>query len=155
DLLHQCLRDDPDHTEALWSLAAARTMLGDRDGLAAQAPAMNRPAVTDARFHYFGAVCHLAARDFPRVLELAQRAAADESLTVECHYLMGWAHLHLKNDTAARLVFQKVASTEKSPSAIYARALLGQISFARGIYDEAIKWWNALDAKKRAEWGLD
>jgi tetratricopeptide (TPR) repeat protein len=155
ELLQECLKHDPDHVEALWRLAAVRSTLGDRDGLAAQAPAMVRPTVTEPRFHYFGAVCHLAACDFAKVLELGQKAAADESLTVECHYLMGWAHLHLKNDTAARLVFQKVAATEKSPSAIYARALLGQISFTRGVYDDAVKWWNQVDAKRRAEWSFD
>jgi tetratricopeptide (TPR) repeat protein len=154
-LLQECLKADPDHVEALWCLAAARSALGDREGLAAQAPAMVRPAVADARFHYFGAVCCLAARDYPRVLELSQRAAADESLAVECHYLMGWAHFYLKNDTAARLTFQKVAATEKSPSAVYARALLGQLSFTRGVYDDAIKWWNQVDARRRAEWSFD
>ncbi len=29
------------------------------------------------------------------------------------------------------------------------------MSFARGAYDDAAKWWNALDAKRRAEWKLD
>ena len=61
ELLQTCLRDDPDHADALWCLAAVRSVLGDREGLAAQAPAMNRPAVPDARFHYLGAACHLAA----------------------------------------------------------------------------------------------
>ena len=66
-LLQTCLADDPDHVEALWCLAAVRSALGDREGLAAQAAAMNRPGVRDARFHYLGAVCHLAARDYPLI----------------------------------------------------------------------------------------
>src|SRR5205807_2040912 len=57
--------------------------------------------------------------------------------------------------TAAAAALQKVASTDKSQSSVYARALLGQISFARGAYDDAIKWWNAVDAKRRAEWTFD
>jgi hypothetical protein len=33
--------------------------------------------------------------------------------------------------------------------------MLGQLSFARGAYDDTIKWWNALDAQRRAEWHLE
>jgi Flp pilus assembly protein TadD len=43
----------------------------------------------------------------------------------------------------------------KSPSADFARALLGKLSFARGAYDDAIKWWNQVDAKRRGEWKFD
>jgi tetratricopeptide (TPR) repeat protein len=149
------LQDDPDHVEALWCLAAVRSVVGDREGLAAQAQAMNRPDVSDARFHYLGAVCHLAAKDYPRALELSQRAAADASLAVESQYLMAWAHLHLDDPGAARQALQKVAAADKSPSAVYARALLGQLGFARGAYDEAIKWWNAVEPRRRAAWQFD
>ena len=38
---------------------------------------------------------------------------------------------------------------------MYARAMLGQLSFARSAYDDAIKWWNMVDARRRAEWQLD
>jgi tetratricopeptide (TPR) repeat protein len=154
-LLQACLNDDPNHVEALWCLAAVRAALGDRDGLAAQAPAMDRPAVRDSRFHYLGAVCHLAARDYPRVLELGQRALADESLAAESHFVMAWAHLHLQDDNAARAALQKVAAAETSPSAVYARALLGHLHFAAGNSDAAIQWWNAVDAQRRAAWNLD
>ncbi len=154
NLLQECLRDDPNHVEALWCLAAVRTCLGDEAALAAQAPAMNRPAVKDARFHYLGAVCHLAARDYPAALELGRRAAADEALAVESHYLMAWAHLHLNDPNAASQALQQVVNA-KTPSADHARALLGKLSFARGDYDDAIKWWNAVDAARRAEWHFD
>jgi tetratricopeptide (TPR) repeat protein len=154
-LLEGCLRDDPDHTEALWCLAAVRTVAADRDALAALAPRMYRPAVADARFHYLGAVCHLAAKDCERAIELGQRAAADESLTADSHYLMAWAHLHRQDAASAAQDLQKVARVDKSPSAVHARALLGHLSFARGAYDEAIRWWNAVDPRRRAEWQLD
>jgi tetratricopeptide (TPR) repeat protein len=154
-LLQECLKDDPGHAEALWCLAAVRSITGDREGLAAQAAAMDRPEVADARFHYLGAVCHLAARDYPRALELAMRAAGDEALATESQYLMAWAHLYLKDEDAARQALQKVAAADKSPSAPYARALLGHLGFSRGAYDDAIKWWNQVDARRRAEWQLD
>ncbi len=154
-LLEACLRDDPDHIEALWRLAAVRSVRGDRAGLAAQAPAMNRPAVRDTRFHYLGAVCHLAAKNYETVVELSQRAAADESLAIESQFLMAWAYLHQDNHPAAQQALQKVAGVEKSPSAVYARALLGRLSYLRGAYDDAIKWWNSIDPRKRAEWQFD
>jgi len=154
-LLQECLRADPNHTEALWCLAAVRSVLGQKDQLKELAAHMDRPAVKDARFHYLGAVCHLVKQDYPRVLELSQRAAADEALAVESHYLMAWAHLHLKNPTAATQSLQKVAASEKSPSAVHARALLARLGYDRSAYDEAIRWWNQVDAKKRAEWRLD
>jgi tetratricopeptide (TPR) repeat protein len=154
-LLEACLRDDPDHTEALWCLAAVHSVAGDHDALAAHAPRMDRPTVTDARFHYLGAVCHLAAKKYGNALELGQRAAADESLAPDSHYLMAWAHLHQQDHEAAAQALQKVARVDASPSAVYARALLGHLSFQRGAYDEAIRWWNAVDARRRADWQLD
>jgi tetratricopeptide (TPR) repeat protein len=155
NLLEACLKDDPDHVEALWCLAAVRSALNDREGLAAQAPVMDRPAVRDARFHYLGAVCHLAARDYPRVLELGQRALADEKLAAESHFVMAWAHLHLRDDNAAQQSLLKVAAADKSPSAVYARALLGHLHFAAGNSDAAIQWWSAVDSQRRAAWHLD
>jgi tetratricopeptide (TPR) repeat protein len=154
-LLESCLRDDPDHVEALWCLAAVRSVLGDREGLAQQAAEMNRPAVRDARFHYLGAVCHLAANNYDAVLELSRRAAADEALAVESQFLMAWAHLHEENHAAAQEALQKVAAVEKSPSAVYARALLGRLNHVRGDYEEAIQWWNRVDPVRRGEWQLD
>jgi tetratricopeptide (TPR) repeat protein len=154
-LLEACLEEVPDHTEALWCLAAVRSVVGDRAGLAAQAPHMDRPAVQSPAFHFLGAVCHLAAGDYARVLELGQRAAAEDTLAVESQYVMAWAHLHLGNPAGARLALQKVAAVDKSPSAVYARALLGQLGYARGAYDDAIKWWTGLSEVRRAEWGLD
>jgi tetratricopeptide (TPR) repeat protein len=164
-LLETCLRDDPNHIDALWCLAAVRSVLGDREGLARQAAAMNRPDVRDARFHYLGAVCHLAAKNYDAVLELSQRAATADrrdpgpttpvSLAIECQFLMAWAYLHQDNPAAARQALQQVAEAEKSPSAVYARALLGRLSCLRGAYDEAIPWWRDMDAKRRSEWQLD
>jgi tetratricopeptide (TPR) repeat protein len=165
-LLQECLKEDPDHTDALWHLAAARWVAGDHAGVAALAAAMNRPAVPDPRFHYLAAVCHLAAGDAAQVLKAGQRVLAATAekgsgppagagLDVEVHYLMGWAHLQREDLPAAAAAFQKVADVAGSPSAEHARALLGHIGFTHGSCEEAIRWWTAVDPKKRSEWRLD
>jgi tetratricopeptide (TPR) repeat protein len=154
-LLQEALREDDGNVEALGLLAAVRSAAGDRDGLAALAPAMNRPQVPEARFHYLAAVCFLAARDYPQVLEACRRAWGEPSLLVECRYLMGWAHLQLGDEAAAVREWEVVARTAESPSAEHAKALLGRIRFARGEYEEAFPWWTGLDAKQRGAWGLD
>jgi len=96
-------------------------------------------------------------------LKLSQRAAeADRrdagptgGLAVESQFLMAWAYLHQDNLAAAQQALQKVAVVEKGPSAVYARALLGRLYLSRGAYDEAIHWWNSVDAHRRSEWQLD
>ncbi len=155
-LLQECLSHDPNHIDALWCLAAVRSASGDRRGLASQAAMMDRPAVKDSRFHYLGAVCCLAARDYAKAVELGQRAAAgDPALTAESHYVLAWAHLHLNNNDAARQSLLKAAAADKSPSAPYARALLGRQAFDRAAFDEAARWWKEVEARRRAEWKLD
>ena len=52
--------------------------------------------MADARFHFLGAVCNLAARDYRQAVELATRAAKDRSLEVESRFVMAWAQLNLK-----------------------------------------------------------
>jgi tetratricopeptide (TPR) repeat protein len=155
-LLQECLRDEPEHVEALWCLAAIRSLLGDREALAGQAAVMDRPAVSDARFHFLGAVCNLAAGEYRRVIDLGVRAAtADRSLEIESRFVMAWAHLHLGEVEAARESFRRVAGDEKSPSASCARAMLGHLSFQRGTPDDAIEWWSGVDRAARSRWGLE
>jgi tetratricopeptide (TPR) repeat protein len=164
-LLQECLREQPDHIEALWCLAAVRSVLGDRDGLARQAPEMDRPNVTDARFHFLGAVCHLAAGQYRQVIELGERAVASSvrateqngegSLEVESRFVMAWAHLHLGEVDRAQEALRTVAGHEKSPSAVHARALLGQLELQHGAPDEAVRWWSAVDPATRSRWSLD
>jgi tetratricopeptide (TPR) repeat protein len=155
-LLQECLRDEPDHVEAQWCLAAVRSVLGDREGLASQAADMDRPAVSDARFHFLGAVCNLAAGQYRNVIALGIRAAsADQSLEVESRFVMAWAHLHLGEVEAARESFRRVAADQTSPSAQCARAMLGQLCFQRGEPDEAIGWWTGIDSAARRCWELD
>jgi tetratricopeptide (TPR) repeat protein len=153
-LLLECLREQPDHAEALWTLAAVRSATGDLEGLAAQAPAMNRPDVQDARFHYLAAVCHLAARAYPQAVEAARRAASDSSLAVESQFVLAWACLHQGDEESAAGALEAVAAAG-GPSADHACGLLGRLSFQRGAYSDAIRWWSAVDAGKRAEWKCD
>lgn len=154
-LLHEVLRVQPEHVEAAWCLAAIRSIKGDQAALASQAQIMNRPAVTDARFHYLGAVCHLAANDFARALELGQRAAQDPNLAAESHFVMAWAHLRMQQPEDALKALLKTVGSEKNASSVHARAMLGRLFFQKGGYDEAIRWWRGLDEKCRAAWGFD
>jgi tetratricopeptide (TPR) repeat protein len=153
-LLEECLRDNPDHVEALWCLAAVQSLQGDHESLAAQAPLMERPGVADARFHFLGAVCSLAARQYPQVVERAKRASGDRALEADSRFVMAWAHLHQGQLDDAQQALKKVAA-EPGPSAPFARALLGQLGLRRGGFDEAIGWWSGLDATARSRWQLD
>jgi tetratricopeptide (TPR) repeat protein len=154
-LLQQCLQADPGHVEGLWSLAAVHSVLGNQNQLQKLAPRLDRPEVTDARFHYLGAVCQLARQDYGRVIELSQRAAVDETLAVESHYLAASAYLHLNDPKAAAQSLHQVAVKNNSPSVEYARGLLGRLSYDRQAYDEAIKWWTQLDTRRRTDWNLE
>lgn len=155
DLLQACLQDQPEHTEALWCLAAVRSILGEREALAAQAPLMDRPTVTDARFHFLGAVCHLAAGDYRRVIDAGARAAQEQALATESKFLVALANIRLGELDVARTALSAPAADEKSPSVAHARALLGNVNYQRGAYDDAIRWWNQVEATSRAKWGLD
>ena len=154
-LLKECLREQPDHAEALWCLAAVKSVQGDTPGLADLAPQMDRPNVTDARFHYLGAVCSLASGNYRRVVELGERAVRDPNLATESRFVMAWAALHLGDAEAAAKLFGKVADQTASPSAVYAKAILGKLHSERGDIDEAVACWASLEPKWRARWGLD
>jgi tetratricopeptide (TPR) repeat protein len=154
-LLDECLRDDPGRPEALWCAAAVRSLLGDEAGLAAQAPAMNRPDVDDPRFHLLAGVCHLAAGNHPALGEACGRAAADPALAVEGAYLVGWDCIRRREPATAALTLQRVAQAPDSPSAGHAQAILGGIRFHQGTYDEAAQWWQRLDEARRKAWGFD
>lgn len=156
DFITDSLEHDPAQPDALWCAAAVRVRLEDWDGLALQASAMHLPGVADARFHYMAGVCHLAAKNYAEVIAAGHWAAEDPALAAECSYLMGLAHLEMNDISPAVVNFQAVVAEKGTgPSADLARALLGQISFARGAYDGALKWWTVLDSQKRKIWGLE
>src|SRR5271154_3786999 len=136
-------------------LAAIRWQLGDHANLAEQSAAMRRPDVANGRFQYLAAVSHLAAGDIPAMLDAANRAAADPSLTVESMYLAGLAHLRQNDLPAAQASLQPVGLAKDSPSADHARAILGRRCFTDGVYTDAVYWWQMLDPATRAGWKLD
>ena len=152
-LLEECLREVPGHAEALWKLAAVRTITRDKEGLAAQAPGMDRPDEPDPRFHYFAAVCHLEAGKAQEALALAQRAAG--TMQPEARLVMAWAKLRLGDSEAAMALLTPLASDAAAPSVMMARAVLGLLHWQKGDHDAAIFQWTAVDAAARARWGLD
>jgi tetratricopeptide (TPR) repeat protein len=158
ELLEDCLKHDPQHVEATWCLAAVRSLLGDDAGLAGQAAQMDQPDVADARFHFLGGVCNLAAENYPGVLEACRRTAAacekqgTKSLAVESAYLMGWAYWLQEDLTSAARFLQTPAQATSSPSQAHARALLGRVYFAGRNYKEAARWWQTLEPKQRTAW---
>ena len=64
----------------------------------------------------------------------------------------GLAQLFRQDFAAATQAFRVVAKAKDSPSAGHAQAILGGIRFHEGVFDEAIYWWQTLDASKRAAW---
>ena len=153
--------------ETLTLLAGIRWLRGDVAGLADLAPAMTKRNVADTRFHYFAAVCRLAANDYPGAVESCARAAsatpsptnrteADLSVNwpVEAAYISGLAHLALGERAAAAQALKQVADSSASPSLSQAHALLGAVAFMESDYETAANWWQALDGKRRASWKL-
>ncbi|MBY0227818.1 MAG: tetratricopeptide repeat protein, partial [Gemmataceae bacterium] len=151
-LLEECLREEPGRADALWRLAAVRTITRDKEGLAGQAPSMDRPDEADPRFHYFGAICHLEAGKPDEAFALVQRAGA---LQQEARLVMAWAKLRSGDRDAAAALLKPVAADGSAPSVHVARALLGKLAWEKGDYDEAALHWAAVDASARARWGLD
>jgi hypothetical protein len=173
ELLHECLRGDPDHADALWCLAAVRWLRGDVASLAGQVSAMTPPTGENVRFRYFTALCQLAAHDSAATLDTCAGIGASQCdasskpaphrngqpapivyWDVESAYLAGLAHGSLEQWPQAAQDLQKPALFPDSPSASQAQALLGSIGFQTADYEQACKWWQMLDPKKRAAWKL-
>src|SRR5262249_18697852 len=151
-----CLRDEPEHADALWCLAAVKALRNDRAGLAAQAAAMQRLDTADARFHYLAAACHLAAGDHANARVTAKVVAAGHpALASDCDYLRGWAFAEAGDLPAACQALEKAAQATDGVSADHARARLGRIYFSQGAYAEAIRCWTAMDRGKRAAWKFE
>src|SRR5439155_4536316 len=113
-------------------------------------------------FHYMSAVAYLIASQYQQSIAAARKVASAFSAeagsieAAECGYLAGLAHLRQQDIPAASVEFQQVVDGGKeSASADHARALLANIRFSRGSYEEAIELWKGLDNSKCKEWRLD
>ncbi len=158
-LLEDCLQREASHAGALWLLAALLALDGRRDELAQLAPRMDRPDVTDARFHFLAGVCHLASGSYAAALDACLRLGtagenASEFLGVESSYLAALAHLGQGERAAAVKALSAPAQAPSSPSCQHARAWLGVIRFQDGMADRAIQSWQSLDAKCRSAWNF-
>ena len=157
-------------------LAAVRWLLGEVPALAGQAASMARPEIGAARLHYFAGLCHWAGADPAGTLQACQRLSqlaaplhslpvshpngdkskvpVEVNLTLEGSYLAGLAYRKLEAWPMAQAALEPVAMTPSSPSAALAQALLGDVSLAREQPEQAVHWWQVLDAKRRAGWQL-
>jgi tetratricopeptide (TPR) repeat protein len=171
EFLHACLRDDPDHADAPWCLAAVRWLCGVKSELTPQDAAAS-PAILDRRQQFFAALCRLAAGDFAGTLAMVARdsttlsptpetglrdsAAKPQALewSVEISYLVGLAHLGLGQHEEACRALERPALSTNSPSAAHAQALLGAVHLIGNDHASAARWWQNLDSKKRAAWSL-
>lgn len=173
DFLLDCLRVCPEHETAQWHLAAVRWLQHDQAGLARQAATMTDENVAEPRYHWFAALCRLAAGDWAGVLAACRRFAdrsesgqhaADHpngtpgptlTLNTEVEYLAGLAHLETQNYSAAAQALTLPAQATMSPTVNHATALLGLSFFHQQQHEAAVQRWQSLDAGHRAAWKLN
>lgn len=153
-LLQECLRDQPDHQEALACQAGLRWLAGDRQGLAEQSAAMRQPE-GDPAFHYLAAVSHLIAREYEPALAAARLAVGEPALVQESRLVMAWSHLGLGDADGAIPHLKMVATDEDCLSVESAQALLGRVRFQAGDYEDAVQWWQQIPQSRRAGWQLE
>ncbi len=163
--LLEVLRDQPDHPQALWYLAAICALNGDRGKLAQMAPHFKKLDVRDPYVSYFAGVCHFEAKDFVAVTQACQRVRnligpagngrARFPLELESDYLAGQAWFAQGNLDAAREALTRPAQASECPSMAQAQMLLGILRFQQEHHEDAAEWWQRIDAGKRAAWQLN
>jgi Flp pilus assembly protein TadD len=154
--LTECLKRDPNHEDALWCLAAVHGLRGDCNALAGLAALLNRSDVTDARFQFMAACCHLAAGSAASTLEACSLAdKLDASLANETAYVAALAHAQAGDRAAAATILDKVVMAPHTSAIDHAHGLAAQFSFSDGNYEDAIEHWQRVDAGKRTAWNLD
>jgi tetratricopeptide (TPR) repeat protein len=163
DFLADCLTHNPNHAHAQWCLAALRWLQGDVASLAGQGEAMQNAEVTDPRYHYLAALCHLLGGRPEAVVAACQRigqptgsngSMSQRQYAVEAGYLAALAHIDMNQPRPAIDALKPLTCDPKSPTLPYAQALLGEVLFRANRHDEAISAWQALDPQTRQAWNL-
>jgi tetratricopeptide (TPR) repeat protein len=163
DFLTDCLTHDPNHAHAQWCLAAVRWLQGDTAALAGQGEAMSNAEVTDPRYHYLAALCHLLGSRHEAVVAACKRvgtragsngSSTQRQYSVEAGYLAALAQVAMNHLRPAIDALKPLTFDPKSPTLPYAQALLGEVLFREKRHDEAISAWQALDTQKRQAWNL-
>jgi len=164
DFLRECLVSDATHPQAQWCLAAIRWLEGDTAALATQANDMRDSSVTDPRYHYLSALCHLLGDQLGEVIAACERIAqqigrngssSQRALAVESGYLAALAQIGLNQPRAAIDALKPITFSATSPTLSYAQALLGNVLYQEQRHQEAIVAWQSLDAAKRQAWSLN
>jgi tetratricopeptide (TPR) repeat protein len=150
-LLELCLREHPDHADALWCLAAIHWVRSDTTALLAMLPRLQACRTGDARLQLMTALASLTAKDYAKAAEVAEQAAKDGALQADGHFLAGWARFLGGEMAAARVHFSAVAAVTSNPASVYAKALLGSMAYRQGQIEETVKMWSGIEPAKRAE----
>jgi tetratricopeptide (TPR) repeat protein len=154
-LCQECLEAEAAHADARWLLAALRWKAGDRAGVAALAPSMDRPDVTDPRFAYLAAVCQMEGGNVDAAPRSARAAAVDGPLQADGHHLLAQLHMSRGDWSGAEARLEAALPSAAGPTADHARALLGRVFWEQRSVPEAADLWGALPAEKRKAWGID
>jgi tetratricopeptide (TPR) repeat protein len=163
EFLRECLASDAGHPHAQWCLAAVRWLHGDPSSLANQAQQMQNAEVSDPRYHYFAALCHLMGGHFEAALAASKRVTekvgsngsrTQREIILEAGYLAGLAEIALNNLPAAIDALKPMTFNPTSPTLSFAQAQVASSLFREQRHEEAIAAWQALDAQKRQAWGL-
>lgn len=164
--LHEVLREQSDHPQGLWNLAAICWLRGQRDQLVQLAPRLKQPDVSDPFFHYFAAVCQLEARDYDSVLAACQRVrrlveaskpngTPHLPLDLESDFLAGQAKFAQGDMAAAAELLARPARAAECSCMAMAQMLLGLIRYQQQDHEDTVTWWQRIDAGKRAGWKLN
>ena len=92
EFLVECLREQADHVDAMWMLAALRAARSDDRGLAALAPGLSA-SVADPRYQLMAAICWLVAGDTAKAIEAARKVEAHRELGAEARFVLAWVSL--------------------------------------------------------------
>jgi tetratricopeptide (TPR) repeat protein len=155
-LLEECLAQQPTHADALMVLAALFTLRRDPAALAALAPRMQRPELSDARFHYLASVCLLHAGQYAEAIEAANRATRAANWANEAQLVAAWADAKRGAiDEALQRLETITAHPDAMPSRGIAHALAGHLYDQQQNYNAVLRHWKAIDPACRARWGLE